>query len=143
MKLSQEQADQVVAYLNLGMKQKDVASKFGCSKPTIWKIARRAGLRKNNTDPLSPEMEKRVIELAVAGRGEPFIARLLAVSPHRVRAVLRRHVLARTGSNEPREGLSELEERTIRSKFRAFEQTMAEEHNVDVSVIQKLLRRRK
>jgi hypothetical protein len=142
MKLSEAQAAQAITLLNVGWKQKDVAIKFGCSKPTIWKIARRAGIRKNNVDPLSDQMEQRVIQLAREGHGEPMIARTLAIPGHRVRPILRRLLLARTGTTEPREQLSLLEERLLRSKQRQFEQQMADEFSLPVDKIKKLLRRR-
>jgi len=143
MRLSEDQRQQVLTLLSVGMRQIDCAAQFQISKSTIHKIARSAGIRKNSTDPLSPEMERRVIELAIQGHGEPYIAKTLAVPGHRVRGVLHRHVLARTGSSEPRERLSLLEERLLRSKQRRFEEAMATEFAVSLEVIQRLLRRRR
>jgi hypothetical protein len=142
-KLTEEQCAQAVTFLSTGMLQKDCAEKFGISRSTMWKIARRAGIRINNTDPLSPEMEARAIELARRGFGEPRITRTLSIPRHRVRQLLRKFLLARTGSNEPRERLSGLEEAAIRTAFRDFEKKIAAEHNCELDVIQRLLRRRK
>jgi ribosomal protein S14 len=142
-KLNDAETLQITTFLTCGAKQTDLAEQFKVSRHTIWKIARRAGFRKNNTDPLSPEMEARGIQLLREGRGEPYISRTLGVSRHRIRQLSQRHLLAQTGSRERRVQLSELEERGIRTQFRAIEKRMAAEFNVELEVIQRLLRRRK
>jgi hypothetical protein len=142
-KLSDALVEKIKALSMCGMRQKDIASSLGVSRAIVCGYQKRLGVSVRNMEPLSDEMRGKIIVLLQQGFGEPHIVKALALPAHRVRAVLHQHLYARTGGEQRRESVTELELRMIRSRFRRFEKTLAAEFNVSLGWIQRTLRRRK
>jgi hypothetical protein len=143
-RIDERTCEQIKVFAVAGMRQKDIATKLGLCRASVCHVQRKLGLGKNNMEPLPTKMVDRIRTLLRAGRGEPHITRVLNVPRHRVRQVMHQGLFRqKAGHLGCRYQVSREEQSAIRTQFRAFEKTLANEYNVSLGWVQRFLRRRK
>ena len=88
-RLTAKEKRKIVARTRAGEKQVEIARRFGCCVHTIREVQRAAGLQLFR--PLTPEVEKEVVELLRRGIGQNRVSKLTRVSERKVRAIMRKH----------------------------------------------------
>jgi hypothetical protein len=141
LKLTEEQSAALLGLLQLGhLRYRDIAARFNIAPSYVSTIARRAGIVRNCTLALSAEMQTRASQMLKLGHSISETARTLSCPYHRIKSVSNQ--LALSGDVEVRPRLTELEERSIRTDLREFEQQQAVKYGCSLSAIQKIVRRR-
>jgi len=111
--------------------QKEIAANLGLSVHLVRKIQRRFGLLPNCMEPLSPEVERKVLELFRQGHGAPFISKTLNVPQHRAQGVAEEHRFRHApGVVGHRYYLDLHTKRAIRRELRTSERAIAKKFGV-------------
>lgn len=144
-KVTQEQVEATRMYAEIGLSQTEIAKRVGLTSATISRIeCKKLGLHTKATEPLSAEVQARIIRMYRDGDGRPAIAKTLDLPPHKVEGVLVR-VRLRPQPGEPHctyfvpAGI----QTAVRREFREFEKQTAEKYGLSLAWLRRFLRRRK
>jgi DNA invertase Pin-like site-specific DNA recombinase len=142
-KVTIEQREQIKMFSLAGMKQKAIAREVGLCRATVSRAQKQLGLSPHSTEPLSPEMVKKILDLCRQSYGAPTIANKLEVPRHRVEQVMRAFSFRQqAGKLGCRYFVSAEKKRVIRRMFREFENKIAGQFGVSATWVQRFWRRR-
>jgi transposase-like protein len=129
-KLTFEEKEQIRA-LSGTMLQKNIASELNISKHLVRKAQKEFGLLPYSMEPLSAEMEEKVLALFRQGHGAPHIAKVLNLPQHRISRVREEYLFRHApGIVGHRYYLSVEAKRALRRAIRTSERKIARDFGV-------------